>query len=306
VLAALVGRDNYPEPYSLFISVDGGCHWSDRGRIDASRLVEGKSGVAYAWGRRVYEVTVEGVRNLGGPLWLDALTVDPHDEKHLRGVGADGVFDCASASVKWKRVSTFGEVYGGRLVTFDPTDLNHMVVGGKGRIVATRNGGRTWASLGAPDTPHSRGGLVFTSHEDLWFFGSTILRSKNGGTLFARVATPIPDEFGYGLEHVVFLGAQSDPDAILLTGIEPRGRRLLLRFNLRSLDWTKEVLELRHRDADVIEEFVTAGTSVPGETSAVCLGIVLPKPQFDDIRDLSTPLIPELIPWTDTDVRNRP
>jgi len=181
VLAALAGRYAFPEPYSLFVSVDGGCHWSDRGRIDATRLVEGRNGVAYASGRRVYEVTARGARNLGGPLWLDAVAVDSHNERHLRGVGLAGVYDCMDAtSPTWRKVAATESR--GRAVTFDPTDLDHILVHGYGRIVATRNGGRSWVTLGASDASYTQRAAVSCSSRPMKRCGRSVRRSSVRGT----------------------------------------------------------------------------------------------------------------------------
>ena len=80
-LAALVrGWDEFTDWRSreLFVSIDGGCHWLNRGKVHAEEIAEGNEGLAYAGGDGgVYAVTRDGARKLNSPPgWIEHVTVD--------------------------------------------------------------------------------------------------------------------------------------------------------------------------------------------------------------------------------------
>jgi hypothetical protein len=276
-MAALVGRYcNAGLPCELFTSVDGGCHWANRGKIEASALIEGRGGLAYAWGGRLYAVTAEGARTLKSPPgWIARLAVDPSREKHLRTVGNRGIFDSVDGGTTWRKVGDAGSLGSSPEAAINSSDVNHIAVRLNGDTFrSTRDGGHTWVSSKAKVPGDGSGLVLSTGGQIIWSFGTEFFRSTDGGASFVKLATPVPT----GCGRVILLGAQPDPNIFVFAGNdEAVHTRFILRFDAGSLESTKQALPLDPGEGNGYDvsarEVITAGTFVPGEPSAFCLGI---------------------------------
>jgi hypothetical protein len=279
-LAALVGASMPYDPRELFVSVDGGCHWTRRGTTWAYRIAEGRDGVAYAWdARAIFAITADTVRRLTAPPGtLVHVEADVADSRHLRVLGEAGVFDSADGGSSWRKVGVGVHVGNGLpsafpTVAFAEKDLDHILFGGfYDPIRYTRDGGRTWAtSVGA-----ERAGDLRLSPDGrvAWSVWSSVFRSTDGGATFAEVANVVQ-----GHADVALFGAQPDPHALVYAVAKDSPRsRFVVRFDVRSFQWTTQLLPINPgKDTrpyeDAGSEVVSAGTFVPGEPLALCLGI---------------------------------
>jgi hypothetical protein len=294
-LAALVTPLDGPNP-ELFISTDGGCHWTSRGHKEALHVAAGHDGIAYAWAHELLAVSAGAVRQLGPPPGtIDDLAVDVADSRHIRFAGPDGVFDSTDGAASWRKVGDIASPSNTPAFAFAPADLNHVLYSRERfpeavqmeppPIQLSRDGGRSWAR----STGNGRAGELFLSADGstAWSFGPTFYRSVDGGASFAKVATPIPSLAG----DVAWVGAQDDPNVLVLAGYETpiKGTwsTFLLRFDLHSFEWKRQLLPLdagRFNDGyTTTSESVRGATFVPGETSAICLGITR-SPGIEPLR----------------------
>ncbi|MEV6864480.1 hypothetical protein AB0M44_26160 [Streptosporangium subroseum] len=138
-------------------SKDAGCTWTPVGKVNGSyiELAAATDGRAYAWDRdgSLTLVTPAGTTPLTSPAGaLSGLGTDRHRGDHLRMAdGAGQLYDSRDGGRTWKPTgvpawpqSDILTVY---TAVFDPSDMNHVVLGGSGTGArVTFNGGRTWAA----------------------------------------------------------------------------------------------------------------------------------------------------------------
>jgi photosystem II stability/assembly factor-like uncharacterized protein len=201
---------------AILRSTDAGCTWAELGRVDdwPLTLTAAEGGRAYAWrdnGATLYRIDAGGVTRLTSPVDnIIGLQADKANGAHVRlGDGLGGVWESLDAGDgRWAQIGapqvTEPLVY---RVTFDPNDLDHVLVGmaTEGAFVSD-DGGATWtaASGFARD---DRGANVFNfavSPADgrvVWAMGIDlgesldgapsggrhIYRSRDGGRTFKRV-----------------------------------------------------------------------------------------------------------------------
>ncbi len=127
-LPAIAGPLAFEGVRELFISVDGGCHWTSRGPINATSLTSGRDGVAYAAGERVYVITTAGSRPSGRPPGLMShLVADISERNHLRFIGPDGVLDSTDTGETWRKIGDVGPILEHAPFAFAGNDLDHIL-----------------------------------------------------------------------------------------------------------------------------------------------------------------------------------
>jgi hypothetical protein len=279
-LAALV-EDINGRNTQLFLSTDGGCSWTSRGEVPVEQIVEGHDGTAYGWGDKViFAVSVGGIRRFDTPYFLFYLHADPARPGYLRVFDDQAIHEVqlppeSGEAPTWTRVGPPKEIFlhEGHLAT-DPHDWNHLLlsVGLERDVELTRDGGRTWRRATYPMTKTLfTAGLTFEGDgATAWWFTEPFAKSVDGGESFTPV--PSPTGFGYNL----MLEAPPDEARPVFWWADGRSRGLLT-FDTRSLLATMQPLPLEPQidRPGYRPEFtqVRAGTFVPGEGTAICLGL---------------------------------
>jgi hypothetical protein len=256
--------------------------------VDARDIIAGRDGVAYAWNHSLYAISVSSVRNMGKmPAWESHLAIDGANPRHLLAIGGESegdVFDSTDAGETWQPVShvAYPSMYADLAVAPDRMDRvlytpYYIHAGPNARnipIEVSADSGRTWRSSSAGGLEGTL--LVEPGGQTAWSFGTRIYRSTDGGQSFTKVATPMPSDAGL----VVLAGAQPNSNEAVLAAWEndnAKRSRFLIKFNLRSFQWTTQLLPLDpgklNDGSTTASEVVTSATFVPGETSGLCLGI---------------------------------
>jgi hypothetical protein len=122
-LAALGGGE-------LFISVDGGCHWTSRATTAALGIGEGQGGLAYGWSANdVFAITVDGARTLKVPAGLTHVEADPANKARLTALGWNGtVWSSTDGGDTWQKVGLVSEL-DQLVVAFAPGEFDHALLG---------------------------------------------------------------------------------------------------------------------------------------------------------------------------------
>jgi hypothetical protein len=231
-------------------------------------VAQGRDGLAYGWNgsSEIFAITVNEVRMLKGPAGgVGLVAADAFDKNRLRVLGGEGgVFESTNTGLSWQKVGDLEPGYT-RFAAFAERDLDHILVAGTPSKV-THDGGRTWltsngpALVGHPYLP-ADGNVA-------WSFGYNFYRSTDGGESFAQI--------GPGPQFVALLGAQPEPTVLVFAADEVCSA-FLMRFDVRSLKSTRQPLPIDSGHAlaygSSAGDFVEDGTFVPGEGSALCLGI---------------------------------
>jgi hypothetical protein len=284
-LAAIVDDSHSRD---LFISVDGGCHWTDRGKLGEAGLTEGHDGIAYAWGGISYAVSVNSVRPLRAPpAWH--IAVDSADRERLTVMSDRDVFKTSDGGETWQKVGALPAeaLRGWESVAVAPSDTSHVLYSdNEGRVYLTRDGGGSWVRPAGP----VRGMTLWIAldGQQAWSFGPLFFRSTDGGATFEEVPAPEGAHLDKEDSDIVLLGAQ--PDSRVLTfAAKDAGSHFLLRFDPKSLQSTKLPIGLApgnwpdRRSQPTANgppvgggDWVVAGTFVPGEPGVICLAVKAP------------------------------
>ena len=252
-----------------------------RGR-GANALTEGHDGLAYGWTWNGLEsVAVTGHPRVAAPGHVSLVQADLADSRRLRILGDDGTSESLDAGATWTKVGPAKDLRTGSSAVTAPHDWNHIVLASdKGATGAevSRDGGRTWS----PSKGLGRAYTMFldADGQNAWSFGPSIDRSSDGGASFMHV------EEGASAGLIV-AGAQSGASVLVLaasdapTKTQPEFLESILRFDTqRNVATSRQVLPLTPRRMDprggwayTEGDRVSAVTLVPGEPSALCIGI---------------------------------
>ena len=160
-------------------SEDHGKTWERRplpedGRVDGLALATGAEETLFAaMGNRIYRSVNEGSS------WTLAAQVGESDLRHLSAqpgsgrlwaVAPEGIYSSSDRGEGWRRVHVadrnwlFGEINARRFsekrysspirIRFDPHDSNRVFVGTPRQLLETRDGGKTWGSIGQEIAGH--------------------------------------------------------------------------------------------------------------------------------------------------------
>jgi hypothetical protein len=135
----------------LLSSGDAGCTWTQVSKVSGwyLGLVAARGGRAYAWDRdgNLTLATPAGATPLTSPAGdLAGLGTDQGDGDHVRVSDGDGqLYDSGDGGHSWKPIGVPAAPPFLYTAAFDPSDLDHVVLGGMvtGARV-TFDGGRTW------------------------------------------------------------------------------------------------------------------------------------------------------------------
>jgi hypothetical protein len=280
----------------LYISVDGGCHWQERGRTRARNLSPGRWGVAYAWSWEgdVLRVTTREVSVLKAPCArVEHVEASAKNERQLWLLADCGVFDSANGGQTWRRL---GEPGPGRRFGDSPrwdAPLVALSQGAPGRILfqagpyfdqplyLSEDAGRTWTKATTPksdvffeDDGHTVWALSFPTLERSTDRGRTFARATE---LMARNTTNARGR------HVRRVRGQPTTNTFELT-LDDATRSYIARVDTRTLAVTLAPLPLEsHPCGDVYGvpgcgggckagEASDLATSVPGE-HAICFAL---------------------------------
>ena len=267
----------------LYLSVDGGCHWSRRGAAPANRLAEGRNGTAYAWGGGddVLAITVGTTRHIHAPTdGLIHIESAPRDPGRLRLLGGKGVFDSKDGGSSWVRVGSPPAPGNEARVSFAALDWNHILVGsirgrGASPVQVTHDGGVTW-TRSKEDENMVQAVQLGVDGRVAWSFGDYSYRSTDGGASFARFAASGRPT------SVQLLGAQPSVDLLGMVRTILFAPPSLVRLDTHLVGEKSQALPLdggRPGGYGVSAmDNVVGGTFVPGEATAICLGVVRSPP----------------------------
>jgi photosystem II stability/assembly factor-like uncharacterized protein len=277
----------------LYLSVDGGCHWHERGRTRAQNLSPGRQGVAYAWSwdGDVLRVTTRGVSVMKAPCArVEYVEASTQNDRHLRLLADCGVFDSSDGGLSWRRTGEPGP--GHRFGTLPRTDapLVALSQGVQGRILfqavpdsdqplfQSDDAGRTWAQAARPKSD------VFFENDGhtAWALSfPTLERSTDGGRSFARATDLAADTHGRLVRRV----RGQSPTGVLELVVDDTVKSYLTAVDKKTLAVTLVPLPLeshecgeangkpRHEGGCTARDAAERATFVPGETWAISLAL---------------------------------
>ena len=138
---------------TLSISNDNGCHWRALGDYRADfppTITAAAGGRAYIWSdnrRFLLRYDSRGVTTLKPQAAIIGLAVDPNDGLHVRaGFDDGGIAESRDGGDTWTGLGFLPGTAGlGYRVTFDPSNLDHVVYGGAGDgAFVSFDGATTW------------------------------------------------------------------------------------------------------------------------------------------------------------------
>jgi photosystem II stability/assembly factor-like uncharacterized protein len=182
----------------LLLSTDAGCSWRVVATIEGSdfppKLVTARGGRVYAWSEnRLFFVRYDsrGAVKLRQPIEFVGLAADAANGDRLRAGGSDGtLWESVDAGETWNPIGTKIDAPWFYRFTFDPNDLDHILVGAvsNGAFVS-RDGGRNWTHA----TGFGSGGanvfqLIFSPVDAnrVWAFGIDLQGSNNDDAAHGR------------------------------------------------------------------------------------------------------------------------
>jgi hypothetical protein len=140
---------------TLSTSEDAGCTWRAVATLEGEqfyRIVPAPSGLAYIWDDNReylarYDARITTLTKLRAPAASIGLGVDPGDGRHILLGATDGaIWESRDAGDSWSKISSLPaqQLPINYRFAFDPSNVNHVVVGAAGSAYYTTNAGRTW------------------------------------------------------------------------------------------------------------------------------------------------------------------
>lgn len=174
---------------ATFVQRNDGLPSTDAHALGASEdvIYAGLAGVGTAAstdGGQTWEVRSEEV----GGGFMGRILVDPSDDAHLVApdMGA-GAVESTDGGRTWE---VLGGIQGTMWVSWDPTDVGHLIVTGQGSAAQSADGGQTWEPL---DIPAGASVVEFSPDDSQVLYAAvleapeaTVFVSTDGGATWAR------------------------------------------------------------------------------------------------------------------------